>query len=87
MQVHDAIVVQFPEEEEDEIVPKILAQLRYPVPLDYGRQLVIPYGAKTGFNFGVFDAKANTDGLKKYKPGADKRKRSEEMHILDRKFR
>lgn len=87
MQNHDAIVVQYPEAQEDEIVPKILAQLRYPVPLDHGRELVIPYGCKTGYNFGVFDAKHNHDGLLKYKPGKDKRKRSPQVHILDRRVR
>lgn len=99
LQVHDAIIVQFPEEKEDEVIPKILAQLRYPVALDHGRQLVIPYGAKTGWNFGNYccgdktnpackncPARGikNVDGLKKYKPGQDKRKRTEEVHILDR---
>lgn len=85
MQVHDAIIVQYPEEKEDEVIPKILAQLRYPVPLYHNRELVIPYGCKTGWNFGVYHEQTNPDGLKKYKPG-DKRKRSEEVHILDRKL-
>lgn len=87
MQNHDAIVVQYPEAKEDEIVPKILSQLRFPVELDHGRRLVIPYGTQTGWNFSKYDAKGNPDGLKKYKPGVDKRKRTEEVHILDRKFR
>ena len=83
LQGHDAVVVQYPEEREEEIVPKILAQLRYPVPLDHGRQLVIPYGCMVGWNFGKFDEKSNPDGLIKHK-GIDKRKRTEEVHILDR---
>jgi len=87
MQNHDAIVFQYPEEKEDEVIPKVLAQLRYPVPLEGGRELDVPYDCKTGWNFGVYDAKTNVDGLKEYQPGADKRKRSEEVHILDRKFK
>lgn len=98
LQNHDAIIVQYPEDREDEVVPKILAQLRYPVPLDHDRELVIPYGAKTGWNFGIYccgdpkrpeckncptGGRGNPDGLKKYKPG-DKRKRTQEVHILDR---
>src|SRR5712664_3929442 len=45
MQVHDAVVVQYPEEVEDEIIPKILHQLTYPVRIG-DRELVIPYGVK-----------------------------------------
>lgn len=85
MQMHDAIVVQYPEREEDEIVPKIIKQLNYPVELRHGRELNIPYGAKTGWNFGEF-SKDNQDGLKTYQP-SDKRKRSAEVHFLDRKVR
>jgi len=84
MQNHDAIVVQYPEEEEDEIVPKILKQLRYPIELRYGRELITPYGCKTGWNFGEHSAE-NVDGLKEYQPN-DQRRRSPEVGILDRKF-
>src|SRR5262249_33540600 len=86
MQNHDAIVVQFPEEQEDEIVPLILSQLRYPVPLEHGRELVIPYGAKTGWNFGVYEEQGNPDGLKKWK-GGDQRRRQAQPRLLDRRIR
>ena len=85
MQVHDAWVVQYPEEQEDEIIPKILHLLRHPVEIR-DRQLVIPYGVQTGWNFGHFDEKNNPHGLKEYK-GQDKRKRPEKVGILDRVFR
>jgi DNA polymerase I-like protein with 3'-5' exonuclease and polymerase domains len=81
MQVHDAIVVQYPEEVEDEIIPKILHQLAYPVRIR-DRELVIPYGCKVGWNFGEFNEQ-NPGGLKAYK-GHDKRKRPEKVSILDR---
>jgi DNA polymerase I-like protein with 3'-5' exonuclease and polymerase domains len=84
MQVHDAIVVQYPEEKEDEIIPLILSQLRYPLNVK-GREFIIPYGAKTGFNFGEYNEKANPFGLKSWK-GGDKRKRPKEVSILDREF-
>lgn len=86
MQNHDAIVVQYPEEREDEIIPKLKAQLHYPVKLLHDRELVIPYDCKTGWNWGEWSAKTNPDGLKSYRPG-DKRKRAEEVHILDRPVR
>lgn len=85
MQGHDCIVVQYPEEIEDEVVPEILEHMRYPVELKHGRQLVIPYGAKTGWNWGSW-AEDNVDGLKNYK-GKDQRKRSPGKSILDRVVR
>jgi hypothetical protein len=74
MQNHDSIVVQYPEEEEDEIIPKILAQLNNRILLRYDRTLTIPFGCKTGWNWGDY-SEGNPDGLKKYQPG-DKRNRS-----------
>jgi DNA polymerase-1 len=73
MQNHDSIIIQYPEEREDEIIPKIQTQLRYPVELRYDRTLTIPYGCKTGWNWGDY-SEGNPNGLRKYQPG-DKRKR------------
>lgn len=84
MQVHDAIVVQYPEEREDEIIPIIQQQLRYPVPIN-DRQLIIPYGCKTGWNFGEYNEHSNPEGLRKWK-GNDKRRRQKTPGILDRVF-
>lgn len=86
MQCHDAVVVQYPEEKEDEVIPKLLSQLRYPVELRNGRTLTIPYDAQVGWNWSKWDEKENPDGLKKWKPG-DKRKRTPPVHILDRVVR
>src|SRR5260370_33114945 len=85
MQVHDAAVVQYPEEVEDEIIPKILHQLTYPVRIG-DRDLIIPYGVKVGWNFGEYNAKTNPEGLKPYK-GNDKRRRQPTMSVLDRPLR
>ena len=83
MHDHDALTVQYPEEQEDDIVPKILAQLEVPIPLENGRTLLIPYDCKVGWNKGEFDAKTNPDGLRDYDPN-DKRRRTPPVHILDR---
>jgi DNA polymerase-1 len=84
MQIHDAILVQYPERQEDEIIPKIQSQLRQHIELRHGRELIMPFDVKTGWNWGNYDAKSNEAGLKSYAPGKDKRRRPETVHILDR---
>lgn len=86
MQNHDAIIVQYPEEKEDEVVPKILEQLRYPVYLEHDREFIVPYGVQTGWNWGHYDPKDNPQGLKKYN-GHDQRKREKKTSLLDRRVR
>lgn len=84
LQIHDAIVVQFPEHLEDRIVPQLVQALRVPVELNHGRTLVIPSEAKTGWNWA--DAtEDNPDGLAKFK-GHDDRHRSPTRTLLDRRF-
>ena len=85
MQNHDSIVIQYPQEREDEIVPQVLKLLEHPIKLQHGRTLMIPYGCKTGWNWGEH-SEANPDGLKKYKPD-DQRTRQPKVHLLDRKLR
>jgi DNA polymerase I-like protein with 3'-5' exonuclease and polymerase domains len=85
MQNHDSILVQYPEEKEDEIISKIQSQLYHEIPLHHNRSLTIPYGCKTGWNWGDF-SESNPDGLKSYKPN-DKRRRGTEMRELGRKIR
>jgi DNA polymerase I-like protein with 3'-5' exonuclease and polymerase domains len=82
-QIHDAILVQYPEDREEEIVPKILKQLEYPIRLN-GREIIIPYSAATGWNWGKHSME-NPDGIKPWQ-GEDKRKRGKTMSILDRKL-
>lgn len=96
MQDHDAITIQYPEELEDEIVPQVMKMLTVQIPLQGGRVLEIPYDAKVGWNKGDYkeikDKNGNIirienpDGLKDYVP-SDKRRRTPEVPILDRKFR
>lgn len=85
MQDHDAITIQYPEAQEDRIIPRILTQLANPIQLKHDRTLLIPYDCKTGWNRGDY-SKDNVDGLKDYTAG-DKRKRSPKVSILDRKLR
>ena len=85
MQDHDAITIQYPEAQEDKIIPKILKQLEYPIELRNGRTLLIPYDCKTGWNRGDY-SKDNIDGLKDY-TGHDERRRAPKVSLLDRKLR
>lgn len=73
LQIHDAILIQYPEEMEDEVLPEMLKAIIVPVPLNHGRTLVIPSEALTGWNWGKA-SEDNPDGLKVYK-GGDTRKR------------
>jgi DNA polymerase-1 len=83
LQIHDAILVQYKEEKEDKIIPKIQEQLKVPIQLDNGREFLIPYGVQTGFNWGKYDEKDNPEGLKSYR-GGDTRKRRAPIPILER---
>jgi DNA polymerase-1 len=85
LQIHDAIVVQFPQEREHEVIPKLQEQLKITIPLAEGRQFVVPYGCKTGWNWGEY-SEENPNGLKKYWPN-EERQRSEEMPVVDRRIR
>ena len=86
MQIHDAILIQYPESREDEVIPRVLKALSVPIMLDSGREFTIPYGVMTGWNWGKFDKDENPDGLKSYK-GNDQRKRTPPIAILDRSLR
>jgi len=71
LQVHDNVLFQFPEEQEDEIIPWAVEQLRLDIPLTADRSYHVPVGVKTGWNGGDF-GKANPDGLKKWEGGDDR---------------
>lgn len=86
MHEHDGLVVQYPEEREDEIIPKILEHLKVPLTLRGGRTLLIPYDAKVGWNRGAYNPATNPDGLRDYAPG-DTRRRTPKVGLLDRKLR
>ena len=94
-QLYDAILIEYPEEIEDEIIPKIIELMTIEVPVTdtrfrnaEERTMVIPVDASVGWNWGKFDPKEpgkNPDGLKKFR-GHDKRKRTIEPNasILSR---
>ena len=73
LQIHDAILIQYPEEEEDSILPRVMQAIKVPIELRYGRTLVIPSEAKVGWNWAKY-SKENLDGLTKW-DGADRRTR------------
>lgn len=85
LQVHDSLLIQYPEELEDEILPQVLAAMN--VKLDiHGRVFSIPCEAKVGWNWSNW-SEENPDGLRKYK-GHDERKRERQpaIKLLDRRL-
>jgi DNA polymerase I-like protein with 3'-5' exonuclease and polymerase domains len=73
IQVHDALLIQYPEEMEDEVVPAAQRLLTVDVPLMHGKTLRIPTEAEVGWNWGK-GSKSNVDGLVPYS-GHDPRHR------------
>lgn len=75
-QLHDAILVSYPEEQEDSLVPQILKEMTIPVPC-HGHTMTIDVECESGWNWSHFDKKQpdkNPDGIKEYK-GHDERTR------------
>jgi DNA polymerase-1 len=65
LQGHDSLLIQYPEEIENEIIPKVTAAMRVPLELEGGREFVVPTDVQVGFNW----AKAtedNPNGLAKW---------------------
>lgn len=85
MQDHDALTFMYPEDREDEIVPRLAAMLTESLPLHHGRAMRIPYDCKVGYNKGDWNATTNPDGLKDYS-GNDQRQRQPQVRLLDRVF-
>jgi DNA polymerase I-like protein with 3'-5' exonuclease and polymerase domains len=87
--VHDAVLIQYDEEREDEIIPLVLKELKVVVPLMHGRDFLVPHDVQVGWNWAHAhnDKKelVNPDGLVDYK-GHDPRTRSASVPLLDRKF-
>lgn len=81
MQIHDAILIQYPEEDEAKIIPQVLAAIRQPIELNYNRTLIIPSEAQVGWNWSKA-SDANPDGLKKW-TGNDDRKRGASAKFMD----
>lgn len=85
-QVHDAIIIQYPEEREDELIPQIMKEIIVRVPVFHGkeeRELVIGVDVEVGWNWGKASLE-NPNGLEKYK-GKDLRVRYERKNspLLD----
>lgn len=85
LQVHDSLLLQYPEDREDEILPVILNAMKV-VNIIHGRPFSIPVEAKVGWNWSNY-SETNPDGLKKY-GGNDARRRDRQPRtsFLDRGF-
>src|SRR3974390_882318 len=73
LQIHDAILIQYPEDKEDIVLPKVQEAIKVPIQLQYDRMFLIPSEIKVGWNWAV-ESDDNPDGLRKYK-SSDKRER------------
>ena len=88
LQDHDALTFMYHEEEEDEIIPRLLDELIVPVPLEHGRVLRVPYDAKIGWNRGDYNEKTNPHGLRDWSPGRrDERTSPKAVRVMDRPIR
>jgi hypothetical protein len=81
MHDHDALTFMYPEEVEDELIPKLMDALVLPIQLSGGRILRIPYDVEVGWNKGHYSSD-NVDGLRAYS-GHDPRKRQPVRGLLD----
>jgi DNA polymerase I len=55
LQGHDSILIQYPEEAEDEIIPQVLAAMRVPLLLEGNREFIVPVEVQVGWNWGKAD--------------------------------
>lgn len=60
-QNHDAIVIMYDEEKEDELLPIAKKLMEVPIPLTPDRQLIIPADAETGWNWCKFYEPGNKE--------------------------
>lgn len=84
MHDHDALTFMYPSHLEDEIVPRLIADLPEPIQLKHNRTMTIPYDCKVGWNKGEYNAETNPDGLRDYITGDQGRRRRPKVSILDR---
>jgi len=82
LQVHDSILVQYPETQEASIVPWLKSMIEQEVELARGRRFVIPAEAQVGWNW-AYASPNNPDGLIKWTGPNDSRTRSR-TPILDK---
>lgn len=81
LQVHDSVLLQYPEYLEDELLPKLIAEIEIKRTLSAGREFVIPAEAKIGWNWGDH-SETNVDGLKKWKGKSDERRRQKNIPVV-----
>jgi len=68
LQGHDSLLIQYPEERENEIIPQALSAMQTPLELEGGRKFVVPLDVQVGWNWGKFDKVTgdNPGGLAKW---------------------
>ena len=92
VQVHDSLLVQYPEEKEAEHVPRILKALEAPLILKRDRHFLVPVDGKTGWNWGDVEynkdgsVKDNESGLKEWKGNDQRVRTSHKSSILQRRL-
>ncbi|HXJ94190.1 MAG TPA: DNA polymerase [Terriglobia bacterium] len=84
LQVHDAVVFQYPADEEQELIPQILNDLVVPIEIN-GRECVVGCDAEVGFNWDSYNEFTNPHGLIKFNPS--KPDTRSEPSTLDRLLR
>jgi len=72
LQGHDSILIQYPEEKENEVIPQILQAMRVPLELEGGRRFVVPVECQVGWNWAKA-SEENPNGLAKYPDGRTRR--------------
>lgn len=86
-QIHDAILIQYPEDEEERILPAVLSLMTVPIPVNE-RTITIPSEALVGWNWAK-KSKDNPDGLSAWS-GKDGRERTKQpctkLSLLDRRI-
>lgn len=82
LQVHDAVVIQYPEHLEQIIVPQAIKLIQVPIELNNGRTLRIPSDAKVGWNWAKASA-SNPEGMKQFTEGEnDTRQRQTALSLV-----
>jgi hypothetical protein len=81
LQVHDSILLQYPEHLEDELLPLLLKEIEIERTLNGGRKFTIPAEAMVGWNWG-YASEDNADGLIKWKGKTDGRRRQKEIPVV-----
>jgi DNA polymerase-1 len=84
VQVHDSILFQYPEELEDEIIPRAEKALTIEIPLLHDRTFSVPVESKVGWNWGDWDPSTpfeNPDGLRKWSDSNRPQKRERQWWL------